>query len=205
MMGRGLLGLHMPTDGSTRHGLADSRATPPVDGGHPALPAVHAVLGAMNTGNLSLIDGALTADFRDHSAPFVVPAGPTGLKQVAHYASAILQEWIAIDCLIPGKNHVVVRATTFGVGCDDVHGPGSEGRPYAVATIHIFEARGTLLSQHWCERNELHILRQLQGSEAEGELGRTNEGVVGRHRKSPPADEATGRRATTQKERLEWT
>ncbi|ATY15776.1 hypothetical protein CU254_39350 [Amycolatopsis sp. AA4] len=58
-------------------------------------------------------------------------------------------------------DRVVIRATATGTGVDAIHGPGTEGKPYRMTTVHIYRTEGLLLAEHWGVRDELGARIQL--------------------------------------------
>lgn len=128
---------------------------------NPALPAAHAVFDAINSGDLSCLDDVVTADFVDHGSPFPLPPGPEGYRQILTFVTQVLQIKYTLEDVFATDERIVLRATARGVGVDDVHGPGSGGRPYEMATAHIYRTQGDRLAEHWGVRDELGARIQL--------------------------------------------
>ena len=128
---------------------------------NPALPAAHAVFDAINSRDLSCLDDVVTADFVDHGSPFPLPPGPEGYRQILTFVTQVLQIQYTLEDVFATDERVVVRATARGVGVDDIHGPGSGGRPYEMATAHIYRTEGDRLADHWGVRDELGARIQL--------------------------------------------
>jgi predicted ester cyclase len=129
--------------------------------GNPALPAALAVFDAINSRDLSRLDELVTADFVDHGSPFPLPPGPAGYRQVLGFVTSVLQIRYAVEDVVEAPDRVVLRATASGVGVDAVHGPGTAGRPYRMATAHIYRTEGDRLAEHWGIRDELAARIQL--------------------------------------------
>jgi predicted ester cyclase len=128
---------------------------------NPALPAARAVFDAINSGDLSCLDDAVTADFVDHGAPFPLPPGPDGYRQVLTFVTQVLRIRYTIEDLFDTDDRIVVRATARGIGVDEVHGNGAAGKEYAMATVHIYRTEGDRLAEHWGVRDELSARIQL--------------------------------------------
>lgn len=128
---------------------------------NPALPAANAVFDAINSGDLSCLDDVVTADFVDHGSPFPLPSGPQGYRQILTFVTQVLQIKYTLEDVFATDERIVLRATARGVGVDDVHGPGSAGRPYEMATTHIYRTQGDRLAEHWGVRDELGARIQL--------------------------------------------
>ena len=126
-----------------------------------ALPAALAVFDAINARDLSRLDELVTDDFVDHGSPFPLPPGPDGYRQILGFVTGVLQITYRVEDVIEAPDRVVLRATASGVGVDAVHGPGSAGRPYEMATAHIYRTEGDRLAEHWGVRDELGARIQL--------------------------------------------
>ena len=120
-----------------------------------ALPAALAVFEAINSGDLSCLDSAVTDDFVDHGSPFPLPPGPEGYRQVLTFVTQVLRISYTLDDVFSTDDRIVLRATARGVGVDSVHGAGCNGRPYEMATAHIYRTEGDRLAEHWGVRDEL--------------------------------------------------
>jgi predicted ester cyclase len=128
---------------------------------NPALPAAHAVFDAINSRDLSCLDDAVTPDFVDHGSPFPLPPGPEGYRQILTFVTQVLQIEYALEDVFATDDRIVLRATARGVGVDSIHGAGSDGRPYEMATTHIYRTEGDRLAEHWGVRDELGARIQL--------------------------------------------
>ncbi len=128
---------------------------------NPALPAAMAILDAINTGDLQCIDNAVTADFVDHGSPFPLPPGPEGYRQILTFVTTVLKLRYEIDDVIQSADRIVIRATGHGIANDAVHGVGTEGKAFAMSTIHIYRTEGDRLAEHWGVRDELGARIQL--------------------------------------------
>ncbi len=59
------------------------------------------------------------------------------------------------------EDRIVFRALAHGRGVAAVHGPGTDGKPYTMQSIHIYRTEGDRLAEHWGVRDELSVLIQL--------------------------------------------
>jgi predicted ester cyclase len=128
---------------------------------NPALPSALAVFDAINARDLSPLDELVTADFVDHGSPFPLPPGPEGYRQILTFVTEVLQVRYTVEDVIEAPDRVVLRATARGVGVDAVHGPRANGKPYEMATAHIYRTEGDRLAEHWGIRDELAARIQL--------------------------------------------
>jgi hypothetical protein len=128
---------------------------------NPALPAALAVFDAINDRDLSGLDQLVTAGFVDHGSPFPLPPGPEGYRQILTFVTQVLEIRYAIEDVIETDERLVLRATARGIGVEAVHGPGTNRRPYEMATVHIYRTEGELLAEHWGVRDELAARIQL--------------------------------------------
>lgn len=126
-----------------------------------ALPAAQAVFEAINSGDLSCLDEAVTADFVDHGSPFPLPPGPEGYRQILTYVTRVLGVRYEILDQFATADRIVIRALGHATAAASVHGEEFAGRPYAMPTIHIYRTEGVRLAEHWGVRDELGVLQQI--------------------------------------------
>lgn len=126
-----------------------------------ALPASRAVFEAINSGDLSCLDDAVTADFVDHGSPFPLPPGPEGYRQILTFVTRVLAVRYELLDEFATDDRIVIRALAHGVAVAPVHGAEFAGRPYTMATIHIYRTEGDRLAEHWGVRDELGVLQQI--------------------------------------------
>jgi ketosteroid isomerase-like protein len=126
-----------------------------------ALPAVHRLFEAINSRDLSCLDELVTTDFVDHGSPFPLPPGPEGYRQVLTFVSQVLDtRYEVLDELVT-SDRIAVRAAGHGRGVAEVHGPGTDGKPYTMHTAHFFRTEAERVAEHWGVRDELSVLVQL--------------------------------------------
>ncbi len=128
---------------------------------NPARPAAYRIFDAINSRDLRAIDGAVTADFVDHGSPMPLPPGPEGYRQILTFVTQVLDVSYEILDEVVTEDRIVFRALGRGRGVAAVHGPGTEGKPYAMETVHIYRTEGDRLAEHWGVRDELAALVQL--------------------------------------------
>jgi predicted ester cyclase len=128
---------------------------------NPALPTALAVFEAINTGDLSRLDDYVTDDFVDHGAPFPLPPGPEGYRQILGFVHEVLQIRYTVEDVFATADRVVIRATAGGVGLDGFFGEGANGRTYTMTTVHIYRSEGDRLAEHWGVRDEVGARIQL--------------------------------------------
>ncbi len=126
-----------------------------------ALPAARAVFEAINSGDLSCLDEAVTADFVDHGSPFPLPPGPEGYRQILTFVTRVLAVRYEVMDEFVTEDRIVIRAVGHGHAVAPVHGAEFAGRPYAMSTIHIYRTEGDRLAEHWGVRDELGVLQQI--------------------------------------------
>ena len=126
-----------------------------------ALTRALAVFDAINSGDLSCLDDAVTADFVDHGSPIPLPPGPEGYRQILTVVHDVLQIRYTIEDSFATDDRVVIRAVAHGVGVDAIHGPGAAGKTYAMPTVHIYRVEGSRLAEHWGVRDEYGARIQL--------------------------------------------
>lgn len=128
----------------------------------PALDRALEVFAAINTGDLSCLDDAVTPDFVDHGSPVPLSPGPAGYRQILTLVHNVLGIRYTIEDAFACEDRVVVRAIARGIGLDPVHGPGSTGKTYEMQTVHIYRVTpDNRLAEHWGVRDELAARIQL--------------------------------------------
>lgn len=128
---------------------------------NPAFPAALAVFEAINTGDLSGLADYVTDDFVDHGAPFPLPPGPGGYRQILGFVHEVLQIRYTVEDAFATADRVVIRATARGVGLDSFFGQGANGGTYTMTTVHIYRTEGDRLAEHWGVRDEVAARIQL--------------------------------------------
>ena len=128
---------------------------------NPALPAALAVFDAINSGDLSRLDDYVTDDFVDHGAPFPIPPGPDGYREILTFVTQVLKIRYTLEDVIETGDRIVLRATARGEGVPQVHGPAANGRTYAMTTAHIYRTEGDRLAEHWGVRDEVGAMVQM--------------------------------------------
>ncbi|MDO5676716.1 MAG: ester cyclase [Propionibacteriaceae bacterium] len=126
-----------------------------------AFPACQRVLEAINSGDLTCIPECVTDDFVDHGAPFPIPPGPEGYAQILGFVTSVLKVHYEPEEVIQTPDRIIMRATASGVGSAAFHGPGAEGKPFAMTTIHIYRTEGDKLAEHWGIRDEMGAALQM--------------------------------------------
>ncbi|MDO5683742.1 MAG: ester cyclase [Propionibacteriaceae bacterium] len=126
-----------------------------------AMPAALRVLDAINSGDLSCLDECVTEDFVDHGAPFPIPPGPEGYRQILGFITGVLKVRYEMQEAIETEDRIVLRAVAHGTGAKEFHGPEAAGKPFMMQTMHIYHTRGDRLAEHWGVRDELGAMIQL--------------------------------------------
>ena len=126
-----------------------------------ALSRALAVFDAINSGDLSCLDDAVTADFVDHGSPIPLPPGPEGYRQILTVVHDVLQIRYVIEDSFATDDRVVIRAVAHGVGVDAIHGAGAAGKTYVMPTVHIYRVEDGRLAEHWGVRDEFGARIQL--------------------------------------------
>ncbi len=126
-----------------------------------ALPAVHRLFAAINSGDLSALPELVTADFVDHGSPVPVPPGPGGYGQILGFVTGVLDISYDLEDVFCTPDRIVVRAVARGRAVASVHGAEVAGRPYTMDTVHVYRTEGGLLAEHWGVRDEYGVLVQL--------------------------------------------
>ena len=83
---------------------------------NPALPNLHRLFQAINTGDLSVIPDAVTDDFVDHGSPVPLPPGPDGYAQILGFVTQVLDIEYEIQDLFCTEDRICVRSLSRTAG-----------------------------------------------------------------------------------------
>lgn len=128
----------------------------------PAERAARAALAVFESGELGRVRDLVTDDFVDHGLPpGVVPPGPDGYIATLRWLIDVLQLRYEVHDVVADGDRVAIRATAHGLHRSDHLGVPATGRPYAMATMHLYRAEGDRLAEHWGVRDEWGALVQV--------------------------------------------
>jgi predicted SnoaL-like aldol condensation-catalyzing enzyme len=119
------------------------------------------VLAALSDGDVARAGPLVAEDFTDHGAPPWAPPGRDGYVQILGFLSRVLRLRYEVHEVVAAGDMVTIRATAHGVHTSDHLGFPATGRPYAMATMHMYRERDGLLAEHWGVRDELGALWQV--------------------------------------------
>jgi predicted ester cyclase len=123
--------------------------------------AARAVFDAINSGDFTVLDGIVTADFVDHGSPLPIEPGPDGYREILTFVHQVLRYRYDIKDIFSTDDRVVVRAEASAVGVAALHGADAAGKPYRITTVHIYRTQGGKLAEHWGARDDLSAFIQL--------------------------------------------
>jgi predicted ester cyclase len=124
--------------------------------------AVRAVFDAINTRHLERIRPYVADTFVDHGAPpGLVPPGPDGYLTTLRFVTEVLDIRYDVHEVVADGDLVAVRATGHGVHRTDHLGVPATGKPYAMASMHMYRGHGGRVTEHWAVRDELGCLYQV--------------------------------------------
>jgi predicted ester cyclase len=66
-----------------------------------------------------------------------------------------------VEDVVASGDHVVVRATAYGVHRMPLLGIPATDQPFSMATMHWYRARGDRLAEHWGVLDQLGMLAQV--------------------------------------------
>jgi predicted ester cyclase len=119
------------------------------------------IIEAFHADDINRIGSLVTEDFTDHGAPPWAPQGRAGYLQIMGFLKNVLQVRYEIHEVVADGDLVAARATVHGVHNTGHLGFAPTGKPYAMATMHMYRAEGGLLAEHWGVRDELSVLWQV--------------------------------------------
>jgi predicted ester cyclase len=120
-----------------------------------------AVLEVFESGDHERIRELVTPDFVDHGAPPGLPPGPDGYIAVLRFLTDVMHLRYEVHQVVASGDLVAIRATAHGVHNTDHLGVPATGKPYAMATMHLYRAEGDRLAEHWGVRDEHSVLVQV--------------------------------------------
>ncbi|MCA1677779.1 MAG: ester cyclase [Actinobacteria bacterium] len=102
------------------------------------------------------------ADYHNHEAAADRPGGPEGFKETARRLREAFDE-LRIEPLdvIASRDKVTVRVTFSGRHVGPFAGMPITGRAFSVQHIHIFRILDGKLVEHWANRDDAGMMRQL--------------------------------------------
>jgi predicted ester cyclase len=119
------------------------------------------VLSCLESGDLGRLDELVSEDFIDHGAPPFVPTGREAYALTLQWLHKRLQLTYEVEDMVCSADKVAIRATAHGVDNSGHLGFAATGKPYTMATMHIFREEGGRLVEHWGVRDELSYLWQV--------------------------------------------
>jgi predicted ester cyclase len=117
----------------------------------------------LNTkGNLAKIDELFAPNYADYTNPPDWPPGREGHRQiVALYHAAFPDFHYTIEHEVSEGDMVVVRGTYHLTHTGEFFGIAPTGKQVVTTGMHLFRvARGKLV-EHWCNNDDLGVMRQL--------------------------------------------
>ena len=127
---------------------------------NPAGQLVLQVIDAFHADDIDRIGTLVTEDFIDHGAPPWAPQGREGYLQIMRFLKNALNLRYEIHEIVSEGDLVAARATVHGLHNTGHLGFPATGKPYAMATMHMYRAEGGQLAEHWGVRDELSVLWQ---------------------------------------------
>jgi steroid delta-isomerase-like uncharacterized protein len=118
---------------------------------------------AWNTGNLSVLDEMVAADYANHT-PAVpgLPPGPEGLKPIlAAFRAAFPDLRFSIEDMMAEADRVVTRWTLRGTHQGEFLGLPPTGKPVVATGIEIDRIVEGKIVEHWLRADDLGLMQQL--------------------------------------------
>jgi predicted ester cyclase len=101
-------------------------------------------------------------DIVEHAAPPGSPGGREGVKGVIAWLRAAFDGLTyEIEDVISSGDRVVVRNRVSGTHTGEFMGFAPTGRSFTVQQTHIFRVEDGRVAEHWANRDDLGMLRQL--------------------------------------------
>lgn len=119
------------------------------------------VLDVIHTGRTDALDHLVREDFVDHGAPPWMPSGRAAYAATLTFLHQVLEVRYEVHDVVCEGSMVALRMTGHGLHNTDHLGFPATGRPYALATMHMYREEEGLLVEHWGVRDELSVLWQV--------------------------------------------
>jgi len=118
--------------------------------------------GVMSKGDLNMIDELFATDYLDHTNPPDWPAGSVGHKQIiALYHTAFRDFRYTIEHQVAEGDLVMVRGTYHGTHSGTFFGIPPTEVSITTTGMHLFRVAGGKITEHWCNNDDLGVMRQL--------------------------------------------
>jgi steroid delta-isomerase-like uncharacterized protein len=116
---------------------------------------------AVNQGRFEVLDEIIHPDMINHEG--VTPTdGRQGFREtMAVFRAAIPDQRMEILDLIAEEDKVVVRLYWSGTPTSPFMGRPVNGKPFKVTHTHTFHVRDGMLYEHWANRDDLGMWRQI--------------------------------------------
>ena len=124
----------------------------------------------MNTGNLSLVDEIMPADFIDHEEAAGLPPTRDGFKLAVNMLRGGMPDFNAVinDAVAEG-DRVVFRMTWNGTQTGEFLGMPASGKSVSVNVIDIFRIVEGKIVEHWGVMDMMALMQQLGAVPAPGQ------------------------------------
>lgn len=116
----------------------------------------------LNQGQLDAIEELFAPEYADHTNPPDFPPGREGHEQViALYHVAFPDFHYAVEYTVAEGDLVVVRGTYQGTHRGAFFGIPPTGRQITTTGMHLFRLANGKIAEHWCNNDDLGVMRQL--------------------------------------------
>jgi len=102
------------------------------------------------------------ADFFDHEAPEGAPTGPDCAKATVRWLYGALDDLqYEVEDAFGEGDRVALRVTLHATHAREFMGRPGTGRRFSMRQIHIFRVADGKVAEHWANRDDLGMMRQL--------------------------------------------
>lgn len=116
----------------------------------------------LSKGDLNTIDELFAVDYIDHTNPPDWPSGREGHRQIiALYHTAFPDFRYTIEHQVAEGDLVVVRGTYHGTHRGAFFGIPPTGVYITTTGMHLFRLADGKIAEHWCNNDDLGVMRQL--------------------------------------------
>ena len=111
---------------------------------------------------LELADELFSTDFVDHEAPEGSSTGPQAAANTVRWLHGALDDLeYEVEDVFGDGDRVALRVTLHATHAREFMGRPATGRRFSMGQTHIFRVEDGKVAEHWANRDDLGMMRQL--------------------------------------------
>lgn len=113
-------------------------------------------------GDLASAEELISPSFVDHEAPPGTPTGPKSVAQIVGMLHGAFDDIrYEVEDVFGHGDKVALRLTMSGIHTGNLFGREATGKRFSVGQIHIFRVEDAQVAEHWANRDDAGMMRQL--------------------------------------------